>query len=180
MSTFIIIFILGLLFFVFFAMYKRQMLVKMFSLQASVPAAQLQEQLELTADTVLRRLDTQIAHLEMLLDEADNKIAMLDLKLQAADQIPVDSVQAVPSGQRSNVVDLHLPAEQPPLASAQAVNVQSDVSPVQPKDTKDTVNNDKRRQVVSMSGQGYSINEIAKNTGMGKGEIMLLLQLNRK
>lgn len=43
-----------------------------------------------------------------------------------------------------------------------------------------TVDDDKRRLVLAMAEQGYNITEIAKVTGKGKGEIMLLLQLNKR
>jgi hypothetical protein len=183
MLTGFIIFILCVLFFAFFIIYKRDMLAKMFSLHAAVPAGQLQEQLEQTADTVIRRLETHIAHLELLLDEADGKIAVLDQKLRAADCVLAElEAPLAPPQTLSKVVDLRLPAEAPLRvnAVAQSHHTPSTESTTGVKDSKDNLSGDKRRQIMSMSGQGYSVTEIAKTTGLGKGEIMLLLQLNRK
>ncbi len=39
---------------------------------------------------------------------------------------------------------------------------------------------DKKQLIMAMADQGYSVTEIAKATGLGKGEIMLLLQLNKR
>jgi hypothetical protein len=183
MLTGVILFILTALFVGFFVVYKRDMIAKMFSLHAAVPAGELQAQLEQTADRVIRRLESQIAHLELLLEEADSKTAVLDRKLQAADYVlaELEAPIAAPPPVRSNVVDLRLPAEPQMRMSAVA---QSHSSPSKEttmvRDNKDSISSDKRRQIMSMAGQGYSVTEIAKTTGLGKGEIMLLLQLNRK
>jgi hypothetical protein len=182
MLTGIILFVLSVLFFVFFIFYKRDMLVKMFSLDASVPAGQLQDQLEQTADRVIQRLETQIDHLELLLEEADDKIATLDQKLRAADCVLAELEAPVTlTPLKSNVVDLRLEAEPPAyvntIVTSQPVPITESATP---KDNKDNLSSDKRRHIMAMAGQGYSVTEIAKITGLGKGEIMLLLQLNRK
>lgn len=177
MLTGIIVFFIFSLFCVFFIIYKRDMLAKMFAIHAALPAGELQEQLEKTADIVIKRLETQIAHLELLLDEADAKIAILDEKLQAAEVI-VRQYEEIPSPPlRPPSVDFRLPAEHPfvlppvssPMADDNAL-----------KESKDAIYGDKRRLVLTMAEQGYNVTEIAKSTGVGKGEIMLLLQLNRK
>jgi DNA-directed RNA polymerase specialized sigma24 family protein len=55
-------------------------------------------------------------------------------------------------------------------------------APAAPAETpaREAVSADRRKQVLAMAEQGYSVTEIAKATGSGKGEIMLLLQLNKK
>ncbi|MDR3592786.1 MAG: hypothetical protein P4N41_24270 [Negativicutes bacterium] len=185
MLTGIILFILSALLVAFFVIYKRDMLAKMFSLHASIPAGQLQAQLEQTGDAVIRQLESHIAHLELLLEEADGKIAQLDQKLRAADcvlaelEAPITQAQQPPA--RPKVVDLRLPAE-PQLLMGNAAHSHSALvaENTMIKENKDNLSGDKRRQIMSMANQGYSVTEIAKTTGLGKGEIMLLLQLNRK
>jgi len=141
----------------------------------------LQEQLELTADTVIRRLETHIAHLELLLDEADAKIAVLDQKLRAADCVLAElETPLSPPPPKSNVVDLRLPSEPAVLLDIAKGHSAPVSESAMPKDSKDALSGDKRRQIMSMASQGFSVTEIAKTTGLGKGEIMLLLQLNRK
>jgi hypothetical protein len=179
MLTGIIVFIILILFFVFFIIHKRDMLSKMFSLNASFPAGELQEQLERTADTVIRRLETQIAHLELLLDEADTKMAILDEKLNAADIVIRQNEElSLPLQPTPPAIDLRLPAEYP--LTPQQVIAEFTEDNVAPKEVKDGLNGDKRRIILAMAEQGYNVTEIAKSTGVGKGEIMLLLQLNRK
>lgn len=182
MLTGLILFILCVLFLLFFIIYKRDMLAKMFSLHAAVPADHLQKQLEQTADTIIQQLETQVSHLEMLLEEADEKIAALDKKLKVADCVLAELEAPVANPlPHTNVVDFRLPAE-PPVPAAPAASIQPLAIPgnTLPKDPKDNLSGDKRRQIMTMASQGYSVTEIAKTTGLGKGEIMLLLQLNRK
>ncbi|MPN35775.1 hypothetical protein SDC9_183277 [bioreactor metagenome] len=45
---------------------------------------------------------------------------------------------------------------------------------------RETIGEDKKRLISAMAEQGYNVTEIAKATGMGKGAIMLVLQLHKK
>ena len=173
MLTGMTIFIVIILFFAFFVFYKRGMISKMFTLNAAAPAGLFQEELERTADAAIRRLETQIAHLEMLLDEADAKIELLDRKLQEAEGIrdnPAPQPVTVPPPR----IDLRLPAEPPPSPTV------PEPPAAEEPPAKDILLADRRKLILTMAGQGYSVTEIAKTTGTGKGEIMLLLQLNKK
>lgn len=186
-----IIFVVVILFFVFFIIHKRDMLIKMFSLNASMPAGEFQAQLDKTADAAVKRLETQIAHLELLLEEADAKISQLDEKLKAVDAAAVTraSQPAEPISRDSlNVsrhmpassIDFRLPAELPEPAIAVAEPELTMNQQPSPPETMEGPNPDKRRLILNMAEEGYSVIEIAKTTGMGKGEIMLILQLNKK
>lgn len=182
MLTGMIVFIVIILFFVFFAVYKRDMLVRMFTLNAATPAGEFQQELERTADAAIRRLETQIAHLELLLDEADARIAELDARLQAVGNLPPAPAEAprpvmppwpTAAGPATNAakVDVRLAPEAPPVAAA---------APPEESPARESLSPDRRKQILSMAELGYSVTEIAKATGTGKGEIMLLLQLNKK
>ena len=116
MLTGMVVFIVVVLFFVFFVYYKRGMLTQMFALNAAAPADQFRQELEKTADAAIRRLETQIAHLEFLLDEADAKIELLDQKLQALERSP--AAQEPPASPPPPSVDLRLAPELPPAADA--------------------------------------------------------------
>jgi len=178
MLTGMIVFVVIILFFVFFVVYKRDMIVRMFTLNAATPAGEFQQELERTADAAIRRLETQIAHLEYLLDEADARIAELDGKLAASRQAAEPDVALVAAAPAA-------PAEQPPAASID-VRLAPEPPPATPaaqaEDTpgREAPGGDRRKLILSMAEQGYSVTEIAKTTGAGKGEIMLLLQLNKK
>ena len=166
--------VIALIFFIFFVFYKKDMLIKMFSLNAALPANQFQQQLEDTANQVIKRLEDQISHLEFLLQEADEKIAVLDERLQNA--------------------EVFLQAKNEPVPKLQSAAVETDklletgTVLVEPKQQLDTIKkshekelvNDKHRLILAMAEQGYNVTEIAKATGVGKGEVMLLLQLHKK
>lgn len=175
MLTGMIVFIVIILFFVFFVFYKRDMLARMFTLNAAAPAGEFQQELERMADAAIRRLENQIAHLELLLDEADAKIEELDRKLQAADRaLAAPPVFDQPPAPAPGAIDIRLPAEPPPVSAVPAT------PPVEEVPVRDPAGADRRKLILSMADQGYSVTEIAKATGTGKGEIMLLLQLNKK
>ncbi|EAX48637.1 hypothetical protein TcarDRAFT_2109 [Thermosinus carboxydivorans Nor1] len=169
MLTGITVTLVVLLFFVFFVVTKKDMLQKLFSLNTAAPAQEFQQQLEQTADHIIRRLETQIAHLEYLLEEADAKMTALDQKIQAAaavfEQLGISGTslaeQATPNEQNIGIVqDTGNKPENIPYSQE--------------------TGNDKRRLIFAMAEQGYNITEIAKATGIGKGEVMLILQLNKR
>lgn len=176
MLTGLIIVVVIFLSLVVVAVYKRDMVTKMFSLRVDDQANLFQAQLEHTADKVIARLEEQIAHLEVLLEEADNKIALLENKIQAADeavnratQLPFSQGKSWESGPKQE--QDKDPDELPGLE----LEANDTISP-----KPETINYDKKRLIMAMADQGYSVTEIAKATGLGKGEIMLLLQLNKR
>lgn len=179
MLTGLIVFVVIILFFVFFVVYKRDMIVRMFTLNAASPAGEFQQELEKTADAAISRLETQVAHLEFLLDEADARIAELDRLLRASPPppapVPVPAAEpvAAPAAARpAQAVDVRLAPEAPPAATLAAAAEETAV--------REGTAAERRKLILAMAEQGYSVTEIAKSTGAGKGEIMLLLQLNKK
>jgi hypothetical protein len=176
MFTGLIFFILGIGFFLFFIYGRRYMQSRKFTMQASVPTGELQVQLEKTADIAIKQLEEYIGQLEFLLEEADVKIALLDQKLQLIqDDSSVPVNHPIPMPRR---VDVELGPEVPPLKLVSVKNYSGSDQVV--NDQREPINNERRKLIVSMSEQGYSVTEISKNTGVGKGEILLLLHLNRK
>ena len=123
------------------------MINKMFSLNVSAPANEFTQQLEQTADLIIKRLENEAVQLELLLEEAETKIGMLNRQIEHANKI-----------------------------IAQLSELQADSRPID----KELVNIEKHRLIIAMAEQGYSVTEMAKLAGVGKGEIMLLLQLNKK
>lgn len=180
-----------LLFFVFFIVSKREMLLRIFSFNAATPSNELTNQLEQTADTILRRLEDQIAHLEYLLEEADIKIDTLNKKIQQCN-ITTESDDILPETARQKPENNTLQAlqQQLPILSTQTFTDKDEIESVFAGDfseqsktenqVNDIVASDKHRLILAMADEGYNVLEIAKATGMGKGEIMLLLQLNKK
>lgn len=224
MLTSVILSVVLILFAIFFIIYKRKMLMAMFSMEADVPTAKLQAELQQTADNIILVLEEKIAQLEELLVEADNKIDILSkqlAKVQAAPNTPAAqtaeekvSANIMSSPKHVDIVakpDIDDFAKQLILASAnleekdlsnnykapidKTIN-QSDVqhntkSKHSNSNNNNTENlaanknlladdNSKHSLILAMAEQGYSPLEIAKATGAGKGEILLVLQLNKK
>lgn len=174
--------LLAVVLFVFFMLYKRKFFAGILP-SAQPQITELQQQLEQTADEVITRMENQIAHLEYLLEVADEKIARLE-----------ELVQTSGSGNTSqdNGILMNMPAEplkfQPvilPPELPELVQKTVQVRCSEGSEGSEVQNHpgsgdDKRRLILAMAEQGYSITEIAKATGKGKGEIMLILQLHKK
>ncbi|CUH96117.1 hypothetical protein P22_2205 [Propionispora sp. 2/2-37] len=178
--------IAALLFFVFFVFYKRELLLRLFSINAQKPANEFQERLEQTADDVIQRLEEKIIYLHSLLQEADRKIALLEMKLR--EEEPAEDT--VLSEQKLSVMPIKKVAalyqQQSKTAEPQKAvdELEKEDSPLTGETDgfgkEHIFHQDKHRVVVAMAEQGYDVTEIAKAVGMGKGEIMLVLQLNKK
>lgn len=158
-----------------FAFYKRDMLVKMFSIDVTSSANRFQQQLEQTADIVIKRLEEQIIHLEYLLEEANEKITSLDQKIQDANKMLAKEIS-------TNVTIPDLMINERKIISSNAMkNIESnEIANLSIDNDKETARHDKRNTIIEMAELGYDINEIAKATAISQGEIVLLLQLNKK
>ena len=166
-SIIVIIFIVV----VFFIIYKRDILLQMSSISVTSSTIRFQEQLEQTADIVIKRLVEQITHLEELLDEANEKIACLDNKIQIANKILNNENNNISECLNQSIIS---------TSTTNIGTVTNEIATVSIENYKDMGRNGKRSSILEMSDLGYDITEIAKNTGISKGEIMLLLQLNKK
>jgi len=177
MLTGLIIMVVLILFLVVFAVYKRDMVTKMFSLRVDDQANLFQEQLEQTADKVISRLEEQITHLELLLEEADNKIVLLNDRIQAADESLKRAGQFAVVDLEAGRGDGLVQEKDVSYYEVSDADAAADTT-VSPK--TELFSHDKKQLIMAMADQGYSVTEIAKATGLGKGEIMLLLQLNKR
>lgn len=179
------------------------MLKKIFTNQLSYPTSELQDQLEQTADLVIKNLESHITHLEDLLSEADEHIELLDNKIRQAQQIPNRlrpaelqltshrDQQTIP-GANNTILSYGVTRYQQHTTSWLAATDMDQASNlVKSPDIKlkDSKNNgleptsqsiSQQRQVISaMFKQGYTTTEIAKATGFGQGEISLFFQLHK-
>lgn len=178
MLSSIIVSLVALICLILFILYKRNILSQVLPDNTATLTSQLKLQLEQTADTVIEQLEERIGHLESLLYEADAKIIELEKRLKAVDT----SISINPP--REKVLDKYITSqeintEQNQQISSIKIDMNSNIDQDSVEDTI-TVDDDKRRLVLAMAEQGYNITEIAKVTGKGKGEIMLLLQLNKR
>lgn len=180
--------IAALLFLVFFIFYKRDLLLRLFSINVQKPANEFQERLEQTADDVIQRLEEKIVYLHSLLQEADRKILILEshlredeLKEDAA--LPETELSVMPIKKVAALYQQQSKIPQPQEIENESVEEKLPLNREENGHTgkeQPSTHQDKHRVVLAMAEQGYDITEIAKAVGMGKGEIMLVLQLNKK
>lgn len=148
--------------------YKRELLIKMFSVNITSPTSQFQEQLEQTGDIVIKRLEEKIVQLEYLLEEANEKMISLDHKIKTADKI-LNKEQNEKNDISTKITKVN-----------HVENIKKEMTDLNSDLYRDLPRKDKRNLIIEMTDLGYDITEIAQATGISKGEIMLLLQLNKK
>ena len=175
MFTGLIVTLLIFLFIIFFIFYKKDMLIRIFSLKLEEPTVQFQNQLQETADAVIDRLETQITHLEYLLEEADKRIDILNRQIEQSEHLIANApVFNTIESAKPVVCDLNNKDSLPNEAA-------TDIKILDYMNKQESIEEKNRRQLVlELAEQGYTVTEIAKATSIGKGEIMLLLQLNKK
>ncbi|SDD45443.1 DUF6115 domain-containing protein [Sporomusa acidovorans] len=193
MLTGVIVSLLALALIVFLIIYKKEMIVKMFTLNMSSSANEFTQQLEQTADVIIKRLEDEAGQLEFLLEEAESKIGMLSQQVEHANKI-IKHLTELENQRIEQQYDSH--SDTAVIDNISVKNVSDDVYP-DPTQTdnelsthsdnndnkfssQEPINMEKHQLILAMADQGYNVTEIAKAVGMGKGEVMLLLQLNKK
>lgn len=183
------------------AVYKKEMISKLFVLNLSVPTQELTQQLEQTADAIIKRFKEEANQLTVLLEEAETKIGMLSQQVEHANKIieqlsvrekvltaelakeavkPISSITVQPcyggddSEQDTEENTKEDTEQMQAAAELQAVPIDKDMA------AYEALNPEKYRHIIVMAEQGYTTEEIAKATGISRGEILLLLQLNKK
>ena len=165
-----------------------------------LPVAEMQEQIEITASAAVERLDEKIAEIEVLLAELDRRSRLvaqqIELEQQLYGQIQKQQLQLQKLVQQE-VADLHqkqIAIQQnmevyQNLSASFNTNVKADTIPQQPSVLETPIIHqsnrtgkvlNKRAWVMELADQGIEIPDIAKQTGMGKGEVSLILKLKKK
>ena len=198
--------------------------------QLTGPVDEMKEQLLLTADSAVDRLDDKMAQMEILLAELDRRSNLLAQQSQrqqtlqsqleqqqqqlsewflqqrrqleqefAAAQRLLDRQKTLPQSSLPNLpvqsLTLAVPDNQVQLSPAPAPlpvkqlsmeKKKSDSAMPRPnKPVPTTIQpirsaTDKRTLMLELAEQGLSVEEIAKQLSVGKGEVMLLLKLRKK
>jgi hypothetical protein len=139
-------------------------------------AARLQLQLEEAADVIIARMENHVDHLEFLIEEADTKIIELDHHIKKMEelskkQLDFEKQAAVHRMNDVNPVTNH--AETIKEVSENKIEVTAKV--LRPKFVlKDSALN---TTVFDMLDKGCSLDQITKETGIGKGAIKLIKQM---
>ena len=215
--------------------YRRTRVLQQVSGQLSGPVEQMKEQLLLTADSAIDRLDGKMAQMEILLSELDRRsnllaqqsqrqqvaqnqleqqqqqltlwftqqrrqleqeitsARMVQEKLATAVPQPLPVSEALPvvnplSSVSPAVISVVAPQPDPKPPAGRIAPDKASAVPLAQRlqkvaktalDREQPVT-DKRTLILDMSEQGMSVEEMAKNMGVGKGEVMLLLKLRKK
>lgn len=180
-----LIFVLIIIFLIIFIFYKREMLLKVFSLNVASSANQFQEQLEEAADVVIQRLEERISYLEDVLATVDKKIISLDEKIKVASQILEQETKDVIAVPAQSIIDSsELQREEVTVIDEKldyvAIPLNEEKNILGIDNNKEIARKNKRDSVLALADQGYNSIEIAKSTGISKSEITLLLQLNKR
>lgn len=167
--------VLVIIFLIVFVLYKRQMLLNLFSLEIASSTTQFQEQIEETAEVVIQRLEEKIRYLEDILIAADAKIVGLDKKIMMAEKLLDKEIKDDHLFRKLSNFSEKTKEENIETSSQQLNPIQEPID-----NDKEIIRNHKRNSVLALAEQGYSSIEIAKTTGISKSEIILLLQLHKK
>lgn len=172
-------------FFIFVAIYKRQAVAKIFSLDSSHAMTEFRQQLESTADDLIERLEGRIQRLEYVVAEADVRIEQLE-RLLGEEKSSIAIADHQPSGEADFVSwqpsNGELPSAFPRAPSIEVLPETGGAGAgnMQTMPIDKGIRHERRNTILAMAQQGHTIADIAKTTGAGRGEIMLLLQLNRQ
>ena len=151
---------------------------------------QLREQLEVTGDQIIRRVEAEVDALETLLAKADAKILLLDEKLLKLEQMQADAmpVAARPKALGNTFAALFDQAlerdafaanpmeDSVEIAEIKTVAVGADVPE---KIVEEKIIPPRTREVFLLIEQGFSADEISKKTGLGKGAIDLIAEMHK-
>ena len=173
---------------------KQGMLKKLFTNQMFQPASELQNQFEMTADKVILNLESHITHLEDLIEQADERIELLDSKLEQIKKEQMDQQETARQETERPVSmptthSVHLPYgitqynrnKDNWLATTDnnSENSSENTNISEPECLGPSMNQ-QSSIIIAMFKQGYTEIEIAKATGLGQGEIALFVQLHNK
>lgn len=137
-------------------------------------AMRLQLQLEEAADVIIERMENHVNHLEYLIEEADVRISELDHRIKMIEEFSkkqneVEKNIAVDTG------EVVIPVVNEKSIDKISKNKIDEIKVMQPKFVlKDSALN---TAVFDMLANGCSLDQIAKETGIGKGAIKLIKQM---
>lgn len=159
---------------------RRQMLkTKLGQVEFDDSVDAFQIRLEDAADHIIERMEEHIDQLELLLEEADKKIAILDGRLKElknlSTRVDSDTTQTfhyVRNEGRGEPEKIALVKESFMLDSGKGIG--KEVSGKKKLELKPSKIN---QAVLEMLNNGHTIDEIAKKTGIGKGAILLIQEM---
>lgn len=167
--------------------------------QLSGPVLRIQEELMLTADSAVDRMDGKMAQIEILLEELDRRGRLISQQIER--QQTIQNQIEIQRKQLSELLQqqqqkLELEFENRRLALENMIRFPvtvNAVAPVEPvtvsaspkkiatlKKNNEDQQLDKRAMILKLSEEGLNETEIAQKIGVGKGEVTLLLRLRKK
>jgi hypothetical protein len=138
-------------------------------------ATRLQLQLEEAADVIIARMENHVNHLEFLIEEADNKIVELDHCIKTIEKLSKKQLDFEKKEAFHCINDVNLVMNQAEMIEKAVENEAEVIKTMRPNFVlKDSALN---TAVFDMLNKGCSLDQITKETGIGKGAIKLIKQM---
>jgi len=137
-------------------------------------ADEMVEELNRFSDYIINQLDIKNEEVLNNIKKYEQKLSSINEKVNNSGLVKEAEVKLVVNGNRSDLIIDSLEA-----MGLEKTAVQKE-SPQEKKYEKVIpINNSKHRKVLELASQGLNEVEIARNLKMGKGEIQLILELNK-
>lgn len=180
--------IMGLMtvFLVLLFLTKKNEIARFFFKSFENSSLQLQNQFEEITDQILQRLEYKIEQLEAALEEADHKIKKLEALTNPEQHTTPQNVsnslvqENIQAGKTQiNFVSMGQGINYYKKNSVKINSKELEATVPEPSSSLSNKSLNKREMIQNMASKGYSETEIARTTGIGLGEIQLVLQLNK-
>lgn len=140
-------------------------------------AARLQLQLEEAADVIIASMENHVNHLEFLIEEADIKIGELDHRIKTIEGLSQKQLSFEGQPEVFRVNDVNSMTNDVEIIKKVTKQETEVTKLMRPKFVlKDSAINS---AVAEMIDKGCSLDQIAKETGIGKGAIKLIKQMHK-
>lgn len=138
-------------------------------------ATRLQLQLEEAADIIIARMENHVNHLEFLIEEADTKIVELDHRIKTIEELSQKQLDLKKQADVHYMNDINLVTTHVEMIKKDVEDEAEVTKTMRPKFVlKDSALN---TAVFDMLDKGFSLDQITKKTGIGKGAIKLIKQM---
>lgn len=149
-------------------------------------AEQMVEEMNRFSDYIVNQMDFKNEELCLSLKKIDEKIKHINLTVNEKETAVIQPMEKVVNG---NAVDICIKPIEPPTGQSSDLIIENmelesmDIVYLNNRGSKakDKVIplNSKYKEVIQLAGRGFSNTEIARRLNMGKGEVQLILDMNK-
>jgi hypothetical protein len=158
-----------------FESYEKRMDRKKDELMAIISDAdEMVDELNRFSNYIVTQLDIKNEEVLNNIKKYDQKLSSINEKVNKSGLVKESEVKWVVNGNRSDMIIESIEAK-----SLEKPSVQKQYPQGKKYEKVIPINNSKHRKVLELASQGLNEIEIARNLKMGKGEIQLILEINR-